>query len=301
MDFSVFYAQCQSLPESERQWVDAFYNTVDEAFGEEQDFENLHKVCRLFYGRETSKLSKAQYYRKRKLVIKLYDWLEEQGAVSHDFVRTIHDLKMKDVLSESELRLHYFKNLNEALNFITRVGMSKGLGEYDDLLFIKSIVILAWYQVSVTEMVGLHKSDLIQQTNEVVVGNKKIQIKNEYFAILRRFAELDMHKGFPSHKMQVYASSKFLMRTAKNSEVCPNNIAKTLSRFNAVAIDHGKELSILSLRRNGVFSQVYDSMSEDKSVGVLIKEICQCDTAFSYGYKEFYEKWKFVIVGGDDK
>ena len=75
---------------------------------------------------------------------------------------------------------------------------------------------------------------------------------------------------------------------------------KALGRFNLVAADYGKELSSLSLKRNGIFERVYNS-GDEKTAGILIREITGCDTAFAFGYKEFYERWKQLIVGGDTR
>lgn len=296
MNLSAFYDECQNLPENERQWVDVFYKTVLDVFGEDhQSFEERDKVCRLFYGNSSS-LSKAQYYRKRNLVRKLYDWLETQGAVSHDFCEDVYSLRLQDVVSDTELYHYYFKDLDEALNFVSLVGAMQDMGEFDDLLNIKTIVILSWYQVDLNEMQNLQKSDLKLDTHTVLVGEKQIQLAIKYFDILKRFAELDVHKGFPSHKQQIYMSSPFLIRSARQVNLSPNNIQKTLQRFNVIAAKYGKELSILNLRRNGIFSQVYTSAGS-KTINALIQELTGCDTAFAFGYKEFYEKWKELICG----
>lgn len=297
MNLSIFYDECQSLPDNERQWVDVFYRTVVDVFGEEnQDFANLHKVCLLFYGKGSS-LSKAQYYRKRKLICKLYDWLVSQGAVSEQFAQKVRSLKLQDVVSDSELYRYYFQNLDGALDFVRVVGQLEGMGEYDDLLNIKTIVILTWYQVDLSELQSLHKSDLRLETHTVLVGEKEIQLSVDHFNILKRFADLDVHKGFPSQKQQIYVTSSFLMRSAKQTSLNPNNIQKAIQRFNSIAVDHGKELSILNLRRNGIFSHVYTS-GDEKTANTLIQELTGCDTAFAFGYKEFYERWKRLIIEG---
>ena len=299
MNLSAFYDECQTLPENERQWVDAFYKTVLEVFGEDhQSFEERDKVCKLFYGNSSS-LSKAQYYRKRNLVRRLCDWLVTQGAMSEDFRKEVYALQLQDVISNVELSHYYFKDLDEVLDFVTLVGLFKGMGELDDMLNIKTIVILSWYQVDLNEMQNLHKSALQLETNTVLVGEKKIQLTIKHFNILRRFAELDVHRGFPSQKQQIYLSSPFLLRSAKQMSLSPNNIQKAIQRFNSVAVEHGKELSILNLRRNGIFGQVY-AAGDEKTANTLIQELTGCDTAFAFGYKEFYERWKRLITGGGE-
>jgi hypothetical protein len=165
-------------------------------------------------------------------------------------------------------------------------------------LNIKAIIILSWYQVELSELQELHKSALQPEAHTVLVGEKQITLTIEHFNILKRFAELDIHKGFPSHRAQVYVSSPFLMRSAKQVSLQPNNIYQAIQRFNAVAVDYGKELSILNLKRNGIFSRVHNADDDDKTANALIQELTGCDTAFAFGYKEFYERWKHLITGG---
>ena len=146
MNLSAFYDECQALPENERQWVDVFYKTVVDVFGEDnQSFEERDKVCQLFYGKSSS-LSKAQYYRKRNLVRKLCDWLVTRGAMSEDFRKEVYGLQLQDVISNVELYHYYFKDLDEVLDFVTLVGSLKGMGDFDDMLNIKAAVILSWHQ-----------------------------------------------------------------------------------------------------------------------------------------------------------
>lgn len=305
MNLSEFHDTLQALDltDTESKWTEAFWKTVNEVFGEDcEDFESQEKVCKLFYGKGKS-LSKAQYYRRRHFVRMFYDWLIEKGAVGEDFRKTVYGLRLQDVVSNAELYHYYFKDLDEVLDFITFVGSMKGMGDADDLLNIKAIAILSWYQFDLSELQELRKSDLHPDTLTVSVGEKRVHLSAEHLSVLTRFAELDKHKGFPSQKPQIYQPSVYLIRSARQTCLNPNNVQKAIQRFNSVAVQHGKkELSILSLRRNGIFRQVYDSDDgeENKTVGVLIQQLIGCDTAFAFGYKEFYGRWKQFIMEGDD-
>lgn len=299
MNFNAFYERCQQLPENDKKWADTFCETVADVFGgDDPNFEDIGLICRLFYGKGKS-VSKAQYYRKRKFVYLLYEWLYRQGVVRHDTLDRVYSLRLGDVVTDYELTHYYFENLDGALDFVRAVGISQGLGDYDDLLNIKSIVILSWYQVELSQLQELHKSALQPETHTVLVDEKQIQLTIEHFNILKRFAELDVHRGFPSQKQQIYMSSPFLLRSAKQMSLSPNNIQKAIQRFNSVAVEHGKELSILNLRRNGIFGQVY-AAGDEKTANTLIQELTGCDTAFAFGYKEFYERWKHLMIGGDE-
>ena len=299
MNFDPFYERCKQLPENDKRWAGTFCETVAYLFSEDEpNFKDVGLICRLFYGKGKS-VSKAQYYRKRKFVYLFYEWLCEQGVVQQETLDQVYALRIGDVVTDYELTHYYFENLDGALDFVRAVGMSQDLGDYDDLLNIKSIIILSWYQVELSQLQELHKSALQPETHTVLVGEKQIQLTIEHFNILKRFAELDVHKGFPSQKQQIYLSSPFLMRSAKQISLSPNNIQKAIQRFNSVAVEYGKELSILNLRRNGIFSRVY-AAGDEKTANTLIQELTGCDTAFAFGYKEFYERWKRLITGGGE-
>lgn len=296
MDLSTFYEDCQKLPDNEKQWVDVFYNMVLEIFGvDNQNFENRDNVCKLFYGRSFT-LSKAQYYRKRNLIRRLYDWLLAHGAVSKEFHNEVYNMKLHDVVSDTELYRYYFKNLDEVLDFVTLVGASKGMGEVNDLLNVKSIVVLSWYQVDLAEICSLKKSALQSSTYSILVDDKRIHFEVDHYRVLERFAALDTHKGFPTTKTQFYVDSPYLMRSARKEMLNVDNIQNAIQRFNYVATGYGKEISALNLRRNGVFNKVYSSKDE-KTANVLIQELTGCDTSFAFGYKEFYGRWKKLIMG----
>lgn len=299
MNFESFYTLCQQLPEKDRQWVDVFYKTVIEVFDEEHpQFQNPDRICKLFYGKSAS-ISKAQYYRKRNLVRMFYDWLYQQGAIDKQVVEDVYSLQLKDVVTDYELSHYYFKDLDDALGFVTKVGAVKGLNEPNDMLNFKVIVILTWYGAELQELLSIKKSNLDRVNCTVTVGDKVLHLTTEYMNILCRFADIDLHKGFPSQKQQIYVTSQYLMRSSKQSCMSPNNVQCAIRRFNTIAADYDHEISVLNLRKNGVFRRVYDS-SDDKTVNTLIQEITGCDTAFAVGYKEFYERWKRYAIGDDE-
>ena len=298
MNFEAFYNQCQSLPdENDRKRAEAFCNKIYDVFNEDNpQFSDMSHICNLFYGKNLT-ISKTQYYCRKNLVCMFYDWLKEQGAVDDELVEKVHSLRLKDIALDYELYHYYFKDLDEVLGFVKRVGAMNGMGDYDDLLNLKSLVILIWYGIEFNQVCEIKKSDLNRATQTITYCGQTKQFKKEHFDILCRFADLDAHKGFPSQKLQLYKKSPYLMRSAIQSQIKPNNMRKALVRFNAVAVSYGKELSTLCLRRNGIFYSVYQA-GDKKSAGVRIQKLLGCDTAFSFGYKEFYEKWELLLVKG---
>ena len=299
MNFEPFYTRCQELPDKDRKWVDGFYSTVLRTFDDEEpQFQNHVMICSLFCG-DHGGVSKAQYYRRRIFVRMLYDWLYEQGYVTRDTLEYVYSLRLSDVVTDYELSRYYFKNLDEALDFVALVGRANGLDSEDDMLNIKTIVILAWNGLESPEMASIKKRHLNEVNGTVVIGEKTLHIEPKYMRVLCKFANIEMHRAFPSCRQQLYVESEYLMRSSRQSCMTPNNIRCAIWRFNDIADSYGRELSIPHIRRNGVFCKVFES-TDERSVNTLVQEVTGCDTAFAYGYKEFYTRWKRWTIGDDE-
>lgn len=290
MNFDLFYEQCLQNQINSAQLNTFFKTVLDEFDGKPAKFQDIDVACRLFYGKSEN-MSKATFYRNRVLVRALYDWLYEQGAVSEKMRQAVYALQLRDVISDHELSLHYFRNLDEALNFVEMIGVHQGLEGKDDMLNYKAMVVLAWHGIELQQSLSIRKADIYRESKSVVCCDKVFHFEEKYFNIICRFADIDVHKGFPSGKTQFYCDSPYLMRSAKQERMNMNSLKCALQRFNGISKSYNKALSILALRRNGIFSRIINSKDE-KCVNALIREEIQCDTAFACGYKELYERWK---------
>lgn len=308
MDFTPFYQICNNLPEKEQQWASVFCRNIDEVFGESSaQLHNIDKVCRLFYGCGNG-LSKAQFYRKRKLVMLFYNWLLENKYVSQKTYDKVAGLKMEDVVITDELNNHYFISLDSALGFVNLVGTTNGFSSSTGLLNIKSLVILTWHLVDVSEIIEIRKNDLYDDNVMIATRdgkNRKVMIDPKYISILKDYASIDRHSGFPSGKVQDYLPSSFLFRSAKNAKMSPNNIGCMLKRFNDEAKQYGHALSLVDIKRNGIFCLLRDSGCDAANITSKIQDILQkkdrenpVSRAELFAYAHLYQGWKSKFNDG---
>lgn len=294
MDFEPFLRRCEAkFPKEE--CLEIIIKKIEEVFADD-NFRHNSRACELFY--ITDKISKAQFFRMKKYVKELYDWLFELGKVTQEQREYVASLTMDDVISDEEIRSCYFSNLDGALDFVRAVGRRCGLDEEDDLLMIKSIVILSWHGLERSEMVKIKKSDLAVADKTVLFRNREpIVLPTEYFNILHRFAELDMHRGFPTGKRQVYEYSPYLMRASRSIQMDKDKVSQAVKRFNVVAIDQfGQRLSTKALQNNGAFCRMLESGEQDsRALTVAVKNIVGCDRHAAFWYKVMYEKWKNIF------
>lgn len=289
--FDQFLDKCKLMPEKDKPYIDAFLNYLVGSF-EGENFADLRTVIRLYYGNGKS-LGKAQYYRRRKLVIALYECLLDEGAIDREIYEMVCNLKLNDIISEDELTTYYFKDLKSVLNYIKNLGAFFGLGSDDDLLQIKAIVILIWYQIDVNDMPNIKKVDLDDLSRSVQVGDKNIIVGEPYYDILKKYAEAITQMSFPKQKLQKLDSSPYLFRSEKRPRLTYDNLICSLKRFNREA--GGRQLlSYSSLKRNGIFEMTYKSECEEvgKSAGKLISNYSGVDRNVAFGYVRLYQRWK---------
>lgn len=308
MDFKPFQERCERLPDNDKRWAGVFCSCIEDTFGDsDAQLHSMSKACKLFYGRGSG-LSKAQFFRKKKLVIEFYKWLLEEGKIDEEFFDQITSLHLEDVISTDELEHYYFKNLDSAIGFVSVVCQGEHLPEDIGALNIKSLLILAWNGVELSEIVDIKKKDIDREKCIVNIGGKQqreIVLEEKHINILIKYADTERHPGFSSGKLQDYYPSTYLFRSAQSPHFQPNNLNCCLKRFNNVAKLYGHAIGLSQIKKNGLFCKLLDC-GEDKNVTSHIKELMHCDRAMAYEYAHFYNKWKEKMIDnsgeiGDDK
>ena len=294
MDFQPFCRRCEEKFPKDN-YAEVFVKKAEEVFADGRFSDNT-RACELFY--TTGKISKAQFFRVKKYVKELYEWLYDLHLVTKEQWEYVSSLSLDDVLSDEEIRNCYFRDLDSALDFICAVGRRCGLSHDDDLLTIKAIVIFSWYGVDRSDMSIVRKSGLVPEFNTVCISDKtSIVLPDKYFGILYRLSILDEHRGFPTGKLQVYEDSPYLMRASKSVQMDKGKISQAIKRFNVVTVDQfGHRLSTRALQSNGVFYKMLQSQEQDsRSLTEVVKEIVGCDKHAAFWYKVTYEKWKNIF------
>lgn len=302
MNFDSFYERCMALPEPQRVGAKTFYSIVIETFGgDSPDFNNRSLIIRLFYGKRST-LSKSQFFMRRKQIQMLYAWLNEQGVVGEQTMAFVNTIDFKSIDVDHNLQRYYFADLDEVLNFIKWVGTLKGFNLEDDLLFIKSVAILAWHGVSLADMSDIKRSDLLESSLCVRVGERCIEIGQAYFAILLGLSNTVAYRGFPTHRKCTYIGGVYLFRSNVKSHLDASNMQSAIRRFNAEASSHGKELSVVALKQNSVFCEILNaSGSSDEGMRcVALRDMIGCDSSFATHYSYLYRRWKETIIGNGE-
>lgn len=299
MKYQEFYDRCMQLPEREHGYVKMLFKTLDKYFdGGSPKFDDEKTIRKLFAGSGNS-VGKQQYYRKRKYVRMFYDYLKDKGLVDERVVEYVYSLERSDLISNDELYGFYFESLDKVIEYISKIGDRFELYGKDDLLNIKAIAILSWNGVDVEPgMISMLKSDL-HRNKTLSVGDRVIQLDDESYEILRMYSEIDVHRGFPSGKLQYYLPSEYLFRSARITKAEPNNISKAIMRFNRESRRYGKELSLVCLKKNGLFKAIHDNR-DGRSLNAMIIQYFGCDRPSAVSYKELYLKWEEYMFGGGE-
>lgn len=299
MNYDPFLSRCKEKYPQEECW-EAIITRFQDVFAD-GDFKNRSKVCEAFY--VTDKLGKAQFFRMKKYVKELYNWLFEQGFVDNEDVEYVRGLTIDDVVSNREITTCYFRDLNNALDFVGAVGYAYGFDRDDDLLMIKTIVILSWYGLERGDIAEVRKSDLIDSETALLCKGRQIGLPAEHFNVLRRFADSDVYRVFPLDKRHEYVYSPYLMRTSRSVQMDKDKVSQAIKRFNAVALERFEhKLVMKALQNNGAFCKMLENAEQDsRALTMAVENIVGCDRHAAFWYKVMYEKWKCVYYpeGGD--
>lgn len=298
MNYEPFLRRCKAkFPKEE--CFEAICNKIAEVFPA-GDFSKKEDACLLF--NVTGKIGKAQFFRMKKYVKELYDWLFEQGLATQEQIDYVSSLTIDDVTSDEEIRSFYFKDLDSALDFVRTVGGRCGLNDDNDLLLIKAIVILSWYGFDRSEMIEIKKADLDIQNYAIRRQNIKLTVfDSKHFETLHQLSIREVHRGFPEGRTVTYASSPYLMRTARTAQMNVDKVSQVIKRFNGVAAERlvsKHKFSINALQNNGIFYEVLRQRTEENSLTEVVLNITGCDRPAASWYKAMFERWEAVYYGG---
>lgn len=306
MDYKPFYEICESLPKSKKAGLKTFKDDIETIFDDvkSDQYKQEHKIVRLFTGAfKGVGVSRSQYFSRKPLVRMFYDWLYQQGVVPKETVEYVYGLTPEDILASRDLTKFYFKNLGDALNAIEFPAQMYACKDEDSLLCIKSIVILLWHGVPVSQMISIKKEDLDFESKTVCIRNaedtvKNIQLEEQYFQIICDYSRIDGHKAFPSGLKHLYMQpSMYLFRAyrtnRKRENLCEADISAMIQRFNELCGARvGKKFGVKELRNNGMMYDLYCRKIETQTDRI---KYLQKEYSFSYttarSLNFLYEVW----------
>jgi hypothetical protein len=224
-------------------------------------------------------------------------FLYEQGYVTQEQLSIVQKIKLDEITMSCEVKQNYFKDIYDAIDFVQAVGSMFGMNDKDDLLIIKSIVILSWYGIEASAMSGIRKADLCPDSNSVCIdGGLTVVMPRECFSILYRLSVIDEYRGFPSGKKQTCVNSPYLFRTFRSEQTDRSKINQAVKRFNNEASDlFDRKIAVSALKNNRIFCQMLEC-EDQSSCGLtsLLKEVAGKDRHAAVWYKSMYKTWKDV-------
>ena len=286
MNYESFFERCVAKYPQEKSF-ESIFKKIAEVFADEQ-FNDTGRIYRLFFV-TGNRLGKSQFYRVKRYVKELYRWLYELGVATSKTREYVESLTLTDVLSADIVRHRYFKNLDDALDFVGAVGTKCGYGQGDALLAIKTIVILLWHGVHAGDIVRMKKADI---KDSFVIANKtKIDIDERYLKVIKEYACAETYIGFPKgDRVHSYAKSIYLIRNWRSDRMAVYGVTRMLSWFNELAEEYfGRRLEVKSLMDNGMFCKMFADQNAIKDIEYTIG-----DDAKVFWYRRMYEEWKKV-------
>ena len=295
MDFTPFKLQfLRDNPKDD--WKDVFERVF--AVVEDGDFQSIDRIDSIF--RSGDNLSRTTFFNTKRCVKELYKWLVARGAAPKECLEYVESINEADITIGSAVSKRYFRDLDDVLDFVEAAGRIRGFGSDDDLLVVKSIIVLTWVGVTRAEMCEILKRDIPSRGRECVLAGRKVELSNRARNILWTLASTDRYHYFPSGAVATRRPSEFLFRTPRSPKMNLDGIAGALVRFNECAeVDLARRVDIRSLRNNRCCCNLYEAIGNNPVRLDDVSKAFGCDRSAAMWYRSVYERWKKCFVGGE--
>lgn len=253
----------------------------------EKAFNDEAFLCRTFYITKSGGISRGHYQKAK-------DYLKS----ALDFYGTQANIPTREKVICAQEKICYFKDLKSVINFIDSVGSSV-LDNYNkslDLLNLKSLVILIWHGFRINDLAEIKVTDIKcdEQGFYVLHEDKTINITQDEYKILQGLTSIDSIRGLPSGRTTYFnGREEFLFRSkSPNSTIDESSFKQLINRFNNNIGFSENALSILKLRKNAMFVNIFNDNSDEKLINKIAKWTgATSESRLVYGYKKEYEWW----------
>jgi len=271
-----------------RKWT----SRLEELAGSDSLEDALRKkafVCKAFYLLNAGTgASLRLYHYIRQYLAFVY---EHFGLPAQSF------LPSREEVLASQKKTIYFKDLNDVLQFVDNIGNAR-LSPYDpnqDLLPVKSIIILGWNGFLVQDMIAVKRKDIQKTEDDYYIEHESLgrkTISEQEYRILKSFALADEYRTFPSGKIKsLKGNDNLLFRSTREAaEIDKNDILGYLTRFNSAIPNSSHSINLIYLRKNALFVKVLNDTSDNLTE--KIQRYFMCTQPISYAIKKEYLQWK---------
>lgn len=306
MDFQPFREQCETLSDYDRKTVGKLCDRIDQVFGDSEELFNNDEAIRALLLSKSGKTSKASFFAYKKVAVLFYQWLYDNGKISEDTLIKVKNVRYNQAVLDSVIAEYYFESLDSALGFIDVVGSANGTFP-NDLLDVKTLVILLWHDVSPEDIVGIKKIDVLSPAASKSIqirnadGTRDVTIDPKYINILRLFAQLSYKRNYIANSYtesrdNQYVPSAYLMRSNTRDSWEVSNVYNCIYRFNTVARSFGKTLDAACLRRNGKCWKVYEDVKKTGELSKSLKQVLRLNPQRTYEFKAIYLSWEKYYI-----
>ncbi len=288
MDYSLFFTRYKDMSYEKQSAARSIAKKVW-MVSDPENFLSKDTVASLFFLR--GQVGKSGFFAKKSIIVEFYEWLKEQGVANDGIIEYVKSLRYDDVIQSYDIQHHYFRSLDEVLDFVSQVGVARGVVSSKCLLDYKALVILLWAGLSTEEIASLETDDLINETCSVKINGKSIHIDPKHYDVLMEFANTRVHMTVGGQE-RTYLPSRYVFKSSVSSEKRTQNAIRLMVKnFNDMVIGD-KELSIPCLSANGVFCRVREAAKDSKkSVARIIAEEAGCNRMAAAAYAKMYQKW----------
>lgn len=301
MDLQDFCQSCQNLSEKEQSILPQFCLDVEKIFGQgEPNYQNEGKIISLFYG-DSKKLGRSMFFYRKKLIKLFYEWLQRLDLIGKGTVEYVSSLTYGQIVASDTLAHYYFKSLDSVLKFINLVSHDPG-GYEERFLPLKTVVILLWYGVDIAQIPFVKRADLNEGECSVAISNSNggycLKLEETYFSIIQKYANAFVIYGSVAGRRLTLSKSEYLMRTdcrfaQFGDHMTEKGVRRLIVDFDKVAERLGHSLSVIELRKNGVFCRAYQFDKEGIPVNQALEKGAQnTSVAITAGMVDLYLAWK---------
>ncbi len=255
-------------------------------------------LCKMFFTLKNTSVNRQKYQQVKKDIQALQEYYGIEAPIP----------TREEILESQEVTVLY-KDLPSLLGIIDKAGHSK-LENYDpdqDLLNIKALVILGWRGIPQDNVVQIKKQDINRKAGgyQITTNKGDFNIAESDYEVLIRLSTLSEYRGFPTGKPVVLKENADFLFRAGNSksagDAMPvNSITKLLEKFSNSLRNKGYAIVYRYLRKNALFSELYEelkSIKEPISLAEQIQKKFNCEYHAALGYKTEYNLWKAKYHG----
>lgn len=245
-----------------------------------------------------------------KFIMHLYNnnLLDEKDA-KISFVNTI---KYEDIMHLYNSSNVLYKDLESVIEELDKIGIyhfttlketNPKVVDYipnEQLLHIKTIIILSWYGFIAKEMIEIEKSNVVNIRDEYYIKHNKTKVAISQFAynILQLYIKAKSHRTVPGYKLINYKDSSKLIRLKSKKVTVPtlNNFIKVFNEYISTT-PFDIRISLTTLKQCNIFNKIYQKVSTSKITPFQAAKLYNADDnqASIYYLVNKYKIWKSLF------